>query len=104
MPIPAGDWASGSSHNSIAWGIIICDWHYERRKAYPSVPMFVNKGFRVLPSGWNKVDATEALILYSRTVDDPRMLGHLFTTWSGKKDWTQWPPLVEGLKRLKKRE
>jgi len=32
------------------------------------------------------------------------MLGHLFTTWRGKKDWTQWPPLVEGLKRLKEKE
>lgn len=27
--------------------IIICDWHYEPRKAYESVPMFLAKGFRV---------------------------------------------------------
>jgi len=103
---PYGAWESSENGTApaidrIPKDIIICDWHYERRTDYPSVPMFVKKGFCVLPSGWNKVDATEALIRYSRTVDDPRMLGHLFTTWSGKKDWIQWPPLVEGLKRLK---
>jgi hypothetical protein len=62
--------------------------------------MFVEKGFRVLPSGWNKVDATKALISYSRGVKDKKMLGHLFTTWSGKKQWAQWPPIAEGLELL----
>lgn len=80
--------------------IIICDWHYGKRDSYPSVPMFIEKGFRVLPAGWNKVDATTALIEYSRTVDGPKMLGHLFTTWSGRKNWSEFPPLVEGLKLL----
>jgi hypothetical protein len=28
------------------------------------------------------------------------MLGHLFTTWSGRKQWSEFPPLVEGLKLL----
>ena len=78
--------------------IIVCDWHYEMRETYPSVPMFAEKGFRVLPSGWNKVEPTKALIQYSRGLNHPKVLGHLFTTWSGKKDWGQWPPLVEGLK------
>jgi hypothetical protein len=28
------------------------------------------------------------------------MLGHLFTTWSGRRRWSEFPPLVEGLKLL----
>lgn len=81
--------------------IIMCDWHYEPRESYPSVPMFLEKGFRVLPAGWKKVDATLALINYSRDQQHPSMLGHLFTTWSGRKTWAEFPPLVEGLKLLK---
>jgi len=81
--------------------IIICDWHYEQRDSYPSVPMFLAKGFRVLPAGWNKVDATQALIRYGAGLDHPKMMGHLFTTWSGRKQWSEFPPLVEGLKLLK---
>jgi len=81
--------------------IIICDWHYEMRDSYPSVPMFLEKGFRVLPAGWRNVDATKALINYSRDRKNPNMLGHLFTTWSGRKQWSEFQPLVEGLKLLK---
>jgi hypothetical protein len=80
--------------------IIMCDWHYEPRETYPSVPMFLEKGFRVLPAGWKKVDATKGLIQYSRAQAHAKMLGHLFTTWSGPKDWTEFPPLLEGLKLL----
>ena len=81
--------------------IIICDWHYELRESYPSVPMFLEKGFRVLPAGWKNVDATKALIQYSRDQKNPNMLGHLFTTWSGRRQWSEFPPLVEGLKLLR---
>ena len=61
--------------------IIICDWHYGKRKEYPSIPMFIEKGFRVLPAGWNRVIATETLIRYAKQQEHPNMLGHLFTTW-----------------------
>ncbi len=81
--------------------IIICPWHYERRDAYPSVPMFLDKGFRVLPASWKKLDASKALIEYSEKQKSPKMLGHLFTTWGGRKDnLTEYPPLVQGLKLL----
>ena len=62
--------------------------------------MFLNKGFRVLPAGWKDVDATKALILNGRREKDPNMLGHLFTTWSGKRQWLDFAPLTEGLKLL----
>lgn len=64
--------------------------------------MFIEKGFRVLPAGWNKVDATKALIDYSRRHAGRKLLGYLFTTWGVKKEaLVDFPPLVEGLKLLR---
>jgi len=81
--------------------IIVCPWHYELRDDYASIPMFIEKGFRVLPAGWKNVDATKALIDYSRLHADPKLLGYTFTTWGVKKDaLLDFPPLVEGLKLL----
>lgn len=82
--------------------IILCPWHYEPRDSYPSIPLFLGKGFRVLPASWKKTDAALALIGYSRKQDNPRMLGHLFTTWGVEKaQLLSHPPLVEGLKVLR---
>lgn len=61
--------------------IVICDWHYGRRDAYESIPVFLEKGFRVWPASWRKLEATKALVGYSRTMNNTRMLGHLNTTW-----------------------
>jgi len=61
--------------------IIICDWHYGRREAYESIPMFLEKGFRVWPASWRELDAAKDLIDYSRTFNNPEMVGHLNTTW-----------------------
>jgi hypothetical protein len=87
----------------ISKDIIICPWHYELKEAYPSIPMFVEKGFRVLPASWHKLDASKALIERSLEVQSPKMLGHLFTTWGrSKKDaLLEYPPMVQGLKLLK---
>ena len=82
--------------------IIICPWHYEQRESYPSIPMFIEKGFRVLPAGWKDVEAATALIRFNKSHPDPRMLGHIFTTWGVKKDeLLGFPPLIEGLKLLR---
>jgi hypothetical protein len=81
--------------------VILCPWHYEKMPSYPSIPLFLEKGFRVLPASWRKVDASRALIEYSRKQDSPRMLGHLFTTWGGSKDMLpEYRPLVESVKVL----
>ena len=105
-PYDFGEWeaslnGTAAAVDRIPKDIIICPWHYEKRDAYPSIPMFLGKGFRVLPASWNKVDAALALIEYSEKQDNPRMLGHLFTTWSRQKDLVGYPPLVEGLKLLR---
>ena len=82
--------------------IILCPWHYEPREKYESLPMFMDKGFRVLPASWKKTDATLALIRYGRAhqIQD-RLVGHIFTTWSQRRDnWAEFEPLVQGLALL----
>ena len=102
-----GEWESSMNGTAAAidmipTDIIVCPWHYETREAYPSIPMFLDKGFRLLPTGWNKVDATTALIEYSRQHDGPKLLGYMFTTWGVKKEaLVDFPALVEGLKLLR---
>ena len=102
-----GEWESSMNGTAAAIDmipkdIIVCPWHYEPRDAYPSIPMFLDKGFRVLPTGWNKVDATTALIEYSRQHDSPKLLGYMCTTWGVKKEaLVDFPALVEGLKLLR---
>jgi len=63
--------------------IIICDWHYEPRAEYPSVPFFQERGFRVLPSSWRNRDAALALLDYARAQNRGKVVGHLCTTWVG---------------------
>jgi len=57
-----GKWEASANDTSraidmISKDIIICDWHYELRQEYESVPMFLEKGFRVWPASWRKPDA-----------------------------------------------
>lgn len=84
--IKYGEWEASANGTAgaidlIARDIIICDWHYEPREAYESVPMFLEKGFRVWPASWKNAKAAKALIDYSLAQNNPRMLGHLNTTW-----------------------
>ncbi len=99
-----GEWESSLNGTAAAVDlipkdIIICPWHYEKMEAYPSLPMFLEKGFRILPTSWRNVEAVQALIRHSQILDSPRMLGHLFTTW-GKTDLLAYQPLIEGLKLI----
>jgi len=102
-----GEWEASMNGTAAALDmipkdIIICPWHYELRDSYPSIPMFLDKGFRVLPAGWNKLEAARALIEYSRQYDSPKLLGYMFTTWGVKKETlVDFPVLVEGLKLLR---
>jgi hypothetical protein len=84
-----GEWESSMNGTApaidmIPKDIVICDWHYEPRESYPSVDLFLDKGFKVLPCSWEKPEAVRNLIKYSYQIDNPKMLGHLFTTWSLK--------------------
>ncbi len=83
--------------------IIICDWHYEKRADYPSVPLLLNKGFRVWPSGWQPLAGAEAFSAFSRQQQNPRLVGYLCTTWGKVKvgEVADWPPLIEPLRDWK---
>jgi hypothetical protein len=83
--------------------IILCPWHYELRDAYESVPMMMEKGFRVLSASWKNPEATVRLIRYARENQrDDRLVGHIFTTWSSRRaEWATWEPLVKGMAALK---
>ena len=106
-----GDWEASTNNT---WGavdlipkdIIICDWHYEPLKNYPkgvdgytSIPMFIEKGFRVIPTSWRNVEGTEELLYYSLHQENDKMLGHLFTLWSMREgdSLLTYPPMVKAL-------
>jgi hypothetical protein len=84
--------------------IILCDWHYEPMKAYPSVKVFLDKGFRVLPTSFRSVEAAEALFDYSLANDGDRMLGHLCTIWHAPRagETATLPALQAIARRLRK--
>lgn len=84
--------------------IIICDWHYERMKSYPSIPIFLNKGFRVLPTSFKDPKQTKKLIDFSLAFPSERMLGHLCTIWKAPEEGktSHWPPLLAAAKKLRK--
>jgi len=95
-----GEWeaALNGTHpavDRIPKDIIQVDWHYTLREAYPSIPFFLEKGFRVWPGGWREAEATQALYAYAQQFPDKRMLGHLFTTWGSVKPGSlaEWPPI-----------
>ncbi len=71
--------------------IVICDWHYERKYeemreyGFPSVGMFLEKGFRVLPTSFRDPKAVKNLIDASLSFPSEKMTGHLCTVWHGLK-------------------
>lgn len=104
-----GEWegATNGTHPAIdmvAKDIVMCDWHYGKRKEYPSIPLFIEKGYRVWPCGWDKVDATEALIDAGQKHAGPKMLGHMCTTWGKVRpgNLATWEPIVAASKRFAK--
>jgi Glycosyl hydrolase family 9/Cellulase N-terminal ig-like domain/Glycosyl hydrolase family 20, catalytic domain len=101
-----GEWESSLNGTApaldrIPKDIVLCPWHYEKRAAYPSIATFLAKGFRVLPASWKDVLATNALIDYGRARSDPRLLGHMVTTWTRRDDPLEHQALAEALVRLR---
>jgi hypothetical protein len=87
--ISYGEWeaSKNGTHRAIDLipkDIIMCDWHYELRKDkdYPSVRFFQQKGFRILPSTWNRPQAAVDLVRCSYKDNTDKMLGICFTGWS----------------------
>lgn len=92
--------------------IIMCDWHYERtyekqgtkKATFPSVPLFLDKGFRVLPTSFRDVKAVKMFIDQSLAFPSDRMLGHLCTIWHGLEPGqaARLPQLKVAAKKIKK--
>ncbi len=85
-----GEWeaSKNGTHKAvdlIPKDIVMCDWHYGKKKEYRSVPLLLGKGFRVWPAGWDKPDATLALARFAREQKHEQMMGHLATTWGKAK-------------------
>ena len=102
-----GKWeaAANGTHKAIdkiPKDIIICDWHYGKRAEYPSVPLFIKKGFRVWPAGWKDPAATRALLEFSLKHKSPLMLGHLCTTWGRARPPAlhKFPPIAAAMRGL----
>jgi len=82
--------------------IVLCDWHYEWRQTYPSVPLLAGKNFRVWPAGFLPLKAAQQLSDFSRT-QGTNVVGYLATTWN-KTSITNapaWPPIKEILPQWK---
>ena len=79
--------------------IVICDWHYERQPAYPSVPFLLGKGFRVWPASWQPLDGAQAFSDFARKQKNKNIAGFLCTVWGKEKveHLADWPPIVEVL-------
>jgi hypothetical protein len=101
-----GEWEASKNHTwpaiyMIPKDIIIADWHYDPRTSYPSVPMFLDKGFRVLPTSWKDVNASQRLVEYGQSLKHPNLLGHLFTSWNKPEKLADWPPLAANASLLR---
>jgi hypothetical protein len=81
--------------------IVMCDWHYEWRKKYPSVPFLTGKGFQVWPAGFTPVKAALAFSDFSRQQTNALILGWLATTWNVTSitNSPEWPPIKEIIPR-----
>ena len=92
--------------------IIMCDWHYElkypRQSAakadFPSTRIFVDKGFRVLPTSFRSVKAVNRYIDESLAIPSDKVLGHLCTVWHplGKGQYAKLPQLKAASKKIRK--
>jgi hypothetical protein len=82
--------------------VVVCPWHYEKRKDYPSIPMLLSKGFRILPAGWNKEEGVDALIDFALSQKNASMLGYMATNWSTKiGEIATFPPMIRGMEKMK---
>jgi hypothetical protein len=80
------DWdASGNGTapaiDRIPKDIIICDWHYDWRESYPSLRVFPDKGFRMLPTTYSSLEGTMKFMADAKARKSPKVLGVLTSIW-----------------------
>lgn len=74
--------------------IVMCDWHYEWKKEYPSLAYLAGKGFQVWPAGFLPLKAAQRFSDYSLT-QRTNVIGYLATTWNETAitNAANWPPI-----------
>jgi hypothetical protein len=80
--------------------IVMCDWHYEWKRDYPSIGLLAGKGFRVWPAGFLPLQAASRLSDFA-LAHRPEVVGYLATTWN-ETDMAHapdWPPIRDILPR-----
>jgi len=82
--------------------IVLCHWDYSFRRDYPMLRKYVDKGFRVLGCPWKNPAATRAMTESVLRIDEPKVLGVLYTTWYGRIGTDLRPALLreKGWKKL----
>ncbi len=87
-----------ASIDLIPHDIVMCDWHYEYRTNYPSVPYLHDKGFPVWPAGFLPLRATQAFSDYCLAHRND-VIGYLATTWNETtlRGLPEWPPVKDVL-------
>lgn len=68
--------------------IVLMDWHYDKLDSYPSIGIFLEKGFSVIPSCWYKTEAALDFLQASKeqanqSTKPEGMLGMAVTSWNG---------------------
>jgi len=83
--------------------IVMCDWHYEWKKEYPSIPLLATAGYQIWPSGFLPLKASRAFSDYAQA-HPTNVIGYLATTWNTTSisNAPQWPPIKEILPLWKK--
>ncbi len=79
----ASDNGTAPAIDLIPKDIVICDWHYGVLQDYPSVKLFLDKGFRVWPAGWDSAENARNLAATGLRNKSEKMLGYMATTWLG---------------------
>ena len=87
-----GEWEASANGTSAALGMVdkdvaICDWHYENRKAYKSVEVFADAGYKMYLCPWRFAENAQKFLSYAVAHDKGQYLGLLFTTWCGCADF-----------------
>ena len=86
-----GVWEASDNGTSAALGkvskdVVICDWHYESKKAYPSVEVFADAGYKIYLCPWRYAENAQKFLAYAVAHDKGQYLGFLFTTWCACED------------------
>ncbi|MCP3738605.1 family 20 glycosylhydrolase [Rossellomorea sp. BNER] len=73
--------------SAIPKDIVLMDWHYDKLDSYPSVTIFLENGFSVIPSCWYKTEAALDLLKESErqaneTAVSEKLQGMAITSWN----------------------